>query len=238
METLDQSLYPAIFRRKSTRNYAEGPIPDEKLAALRAFLSQAVPLLPAERVAFEIQPHKGGAMKIAAYANHEAAAYLNLAFLLQQADLFLQQGGLGALWNATVRASKKECEGLDYVISLLFGTAKGSNARHSTEFTRKRREEIADKPEHPVVEAVRLAPSARNRQPWYLVCGESRIDFYCKKGGFLENTVLRGLNWIDMGIAVCHAALALQQGGHTPAAEIRQDAPDKDGFLYMLTLNY
>ena len=239
MNSLNHSIYPAIFKRKSTRSYRDSPIPDEMLDRLRAFIPEAVPLLLSEQAAFEIQQHKGNTMKIAAYAKNEAASFINLAFMLQQMDLFIQTNGMGALWNATVRPIKKQYGGLTYGICLIFGMAQGSPVRTSkSEFDRKQPEEISDHPAFPFVEAVRLAPSARNRQPWYLKCKEGHIDFYCRKGGLIDNTLLKGLHWFDIGIAVCHAALALQEEGFSPTAAMGNDAPDKDGYRYGIGLSY
>ena len=64
------------------------------------------------------------------------------------------------------------------------------------------------------------------------------MDFYCKKGGLLDKTLFKNLNWLDMGIAVCHAALALRQEGFTPNVFIKYDAPGKDGYDYCVSLNY
>lgn len=239
MKALDLSIYPAIFNRKSTRSYSDNPISEDKLDRLRAFMSEVIPLLPSEQAAFEIQPHKGNTMKIAAYAKNEAAPFINLAFMLQQMDLFIQASGMGALWNATVRATKKQHAGLPYAICLVFGIAKESPVRmNASQFDRKQPEEISNKPELPMVEAVRLAPSARNRQPWYLVCEESQTDFYCRKGGLIDNTLLKGLQWFDIGIAVCHAVLALQKEGFAPTAVMRPEAPDKEGYIYGISLNH
>ena len=239
MQPIDRSIYPAIFKRKSTRSYRDTPIPEDMLSRLRSFITEAVPLFPSEQIAFEIQPHKGSEMKIAAYAKNEPAALMNLAFMLQQMDLFMQSNGIGALWNATVRAAKKQVRGLPYGICLVFGIAKGQPIRTSiSEFERKTSGEISNKPDIPLVEAVRLAPSARNRQPWFLYCEEGCVDFYCRKGGLIDNTLLKGLHWFDIGIAVCHAVLLLQQEGFEPTAVMRSDRADKDGYIYCVSLNY
>lgn len=239
MEILNHSIYPAIFSRRSTRNYSGIPVPADLLDRLGAFMANVVPLFPTEQAAFEIQPHKGNTMKIAAYAKSGAASFMNLAFMLQQMDLFIQENGMGAVWNATVRASKKQYHGLSYVICLVFGMAKGSSMRtKSDQFNRKQVQEISNRPELSWVEAVRLAPSARNRQPWQLVCGERTVDFYCKEGSFLGNLLLKDLHWLDIGIAVCHAVLSLQQEGDRPVAAVRHDAPYQEGYIYGVSLNY
>lgn len=239
MKSLNHSIYPAVFNRQSTRRYSDSPISKDRLNRLRAFMPEVIPLLPSEQTAFEIQPHKGNTMKIAAYAKNEATSFINAAFMLQQMDLFIQTNGMGALWNATVRATEKQHQGLPYGICLVFGMSKESPVRMSIgQFERKQPDEISNKPELPLVEAVRLAPSARNRQPWYLTCKEGSIDFYCRKSSFIDNTLLKGLHWFDIGIAVCHAALALQQEGFSPTAIMRPDAPDKEGYIYGISLNY
>lgn len=62
------------------------------------------------------------------------------------------------------------------------------------------------------LEAVRLAPSAVNRQPWrVVVCGD-RVHFYEKK-----NKARTEDGWdvqkVDLGIALCHFALAARESG-------------------------
>ncbi len=238
MEFLHHLIYPTIFTRKTTRNFNNSPIPQDALDRLRAFTAEVVPIFPSERAAFEILPHKGKTMKISAYAKHDVISLINMAFMLQQMDLFIQTIGMGAQWNATVSAAQKQYQELPYVISLVVGVSKEAPARTSAaQFIRKQASEISNKPELPFIGAVRLAPSSRNRQLWYLACGEKSIDFYCRKGGFISNTILKNLNWLDMGIAVCHAVLALQQDGHTPNAVIKHDAPDKEGYSYCVSLD-
>lgn len=76
----------------------------------------------------------------------------------------------------------------------------------------------ADDPFRPVLEAVRRAPSATNKQPWRLVRDGERWDFYLQrtKGygkGSLLFTALRiaDLQRVDLGIAMCHFQLATEE---------------------------
>lgn len=64
-----------------------------------------------------------------------------------------------------------------------------------------------------ILETVRLAPSAVNKQPWRLVvCGDT-VHFYEKKSkGFLSDAV-GDMQKIDLGIALCHFALSAKQQG-------------------------
>lgn len=83
---------------------------------------------------------------------------------------------------------------------------------------------------YPALEAVRLAPSARNRQPWRVLRDGKRVHFYkdtsCGRGSGYD------MQEIDMGIAMCHFALAAADDGNagsfswkTPYIEA---APDCD----------
>ncbi len=64
-----------------------------------------------------------------------------------------------------------------------------------------------------VLEAVRLAPSAVNKQPWRVVLAGGKAHFYEKRSqGYVS-----GNGWdiqkIDMGIALCHFALTAEACG-------------------------
>ncbi len=60
---------------------------------------------------------------------------------------------------------------------------------------------------HPL-EMVRLAPSAVNKQPWRVIVADRTAHFYLKRNkGFAHEGKL-DMQQIDMGIALCHFALA------------------------------
>lgn len=69
--------------------------------------------------------------------------------------------------------------------------------------------ERAGKLQQPL-EAVRLAPSAVNRQPWRAVVTEDAVHFYVKK---LMGVAVPAMQRIDMGIAMCHFALTAEELG-------------------------
>lgn len=61
------------------------------------------------------------------------------------------------------------------------------------------------------LEAVRLAPSAVNKQPWRAVVRDNAVHFYLKRSkGFGHGSGL-DMQKIDMGIALCHFALAAKE---------------------------
>jgi len=61
------------------------------------------------------------------------------------------------------------------------------------------------------LEMVRLAPSAVNRQPWRIVVTDGSVHFYLRRGKFGAGTF--DMQKIDLGIALCHFALAAEERG-------------------------
>ena len=92
--------------------------------------------------------------------------------------------------------------------------------------------EIAD-----LIEMVRWAPSAVNKQPWRVVVTDRGFHFYEKhdKGYISEKT--GDLQKIDVGIALCHFVMGLEEQGEKP--EVVIDDPElriPDGAEYVATV--
>ncbi len=71
--------------------------------------------------------------------------------------------------------------------------------------TRERAGKLADP-----LEAVRLGPSAVNKQPWRVVLTEDAAHFYVKK---VKGIPVPSMQKIDLGIALCHFALTAEDLG-------------------------
>ena len=86
------------------------------------------------------------------------------------------------------------------------------------------------------LEAVRLAPSAVNKQPWRCVCCGDKVHFYEKRSkGYVS-----GNGWdlqkIDLGIALCHFELAAKECGLEVSLEIADPAiPVPENTQYIAT---
>lgn len=92
-------------------------------------------------------------------------------------------------------------------------------------FTKPLTPEKADALRLPL-EAVRLAPSAVNKQPWRVVLADGCAHFYLQRSkGFARSGVL-DMQMIDMGIALCHFELCAAECGL--AVEFMQLAPAPD----------
>lgn len=64
-----------------------------------------------------------------------------------------------------------------------------------------------------VLEAVRLAPSAVNKQPWRAVTDKNAVHFYLKRNKGFVSDAAGDMQKIDLGIALCHFALAAKESG-------------------------
>lgn len=64
-----------------------------------------------------------------------------------------------------------------------------------------------------VLEIVRWAPSAVNKQPWRVVADGDAAHFYLKRTKGFISEAAGDMQKIDLGIALCHFALAAQESG-------------------------
>ena len=84
------------------------------------------------------------------------------------------------------------------------------------------------------LEAVRLSPSAVNKQPWRVVLRDGAAHFYEKRNrGFTKDDGW-DLQKIDMGIAMCHFALTAAEAGTELSFQIRDpEIPTPDDTVYI-----
>lgn len=73
------------------------------------------------------------------------------------------------------------------------------------------------------LEMVRLAPSAVNKQPWRVVISDNTAHFYLKRSLDSGNEGKPDMQKIDMGIALCHFALAAKE--NNLSIEFVQECP-------------
>lgn len=64
-----------------------------------------------------------------------------------------------------------------------------------------------------ILEMVRFAPSAVNKQPWRLVLRDNSVHFYLKRSRNFSHSERLDMQMIDMGIALCHFELAANAAG-------------------------
>lgn len=175
-------------------------------------------------------------------AREDPESLFNLGYSCQRLVLQLTAQDLGTCWlgffpnREALAAALDPEEGLTLRVLI----AWGARVRDNTPEKRGRRkapERIAffsgdREPRYPwrtVLEAVRWAPSALNRQPWRLLFTPNAIHLYSR------SCLLAGsYTPIDMGIALSHLELACEQlavSGHA----VQGEHPQRRGWQYWIS---
>jgi nitroreductase len=242
-----QGLYAEISQRMSVRDYRPGELDSEDLGKIEegrkslAALDDSAALLrviPAEKagVSFGHAPYC-----LCSYAKDDDDARLNASFLLQEMSLYLSTLGFGSCWVGMAKPKNgfPEYEGLPFFKLLVFGKAAGAYRRESvSQFKRKTLSEITDIQDGAkVLEAVRLAPSAINRQGWKLYGEGTKIRLYMANNNFLVKKLMDPLTIADAGIALCHLWIAAKAlGVFRASGKETEGLPHIKGFSYVRTI--
>ncbi|MFO7636296.1 MAG: nitroreductase family protein [Clostridia bacterium] len=106
------------------------------------------------------------------------------------------------------------------MVDTLFKSLAGSGGRKSwneiffqDQFTLPLPQEKVPEYKDPL-EAVRLAPSASNKQPWSVVYGREAFHFYKNEADSYGKSLGMDIQMVDMGIATCHFDLVMREQGH------------------------
>lgn len=242
-------LYQAIFHRKSIRKFDMKLLPQDTISKLQEYVSRLKPL--DNNIHYEIDYLETDDVKnllpikaphyICLYSQKVDNYLMNAGFLLQQIDLYFSVNNVGSCWVGMARPSKGVPlvkNGLDFVIMLAFGnTSERIHRADSSEFKRNRLTEISDiKGAEEILEAVRLAPSASNSQPWFFSGDIDEITVSRKKLGILRAPLYEKMNQIDIGIALCHLWLSFDQHGTGISYDFREAAAPS-GYEFMVEVN-
>ncbi len=87
------------------------------------------------------------------------------------------------------------------------------------------------------LENLRLAPSASNKQPWRVLRDDDTAVFHFYLARALGYNLLRGVSLqdVDMGIAMCHFALTVQEAGGSGQWVTDTGAPGTTSFDYIVS---
>jgi nitroreductase len=228
-------LYDYISKRKSVRKYTDEPLGIKAVSEILEFAGKAEPLHKEIKTQIKVVSKDEVNVFLPVRSPHylmmtsePREGYLeNAGFLLQQIDLFLSSKGYGSCYVGMALPTKetRRMSELEYVIVLAFGKpAEPLHRTERSEFKRKPLPEIANLSElmedidsfdavTDIMDSVRLAPSATNGQPWFMVPDAGKLDFYCEKPGLIKSIGYKKMNKIDMGIALCHCSLAASHAG-------------------------
>ncbi len=182
---------------------------------------------------------KGAQDYIAAIVENGEMNLEELGYVVEKLILYAASLELGTCWlGATFRRSEfaklvalKENETMPIVTPIGYPVAKKSVMGSFVRFVakssqRKPRKEIffnesfdralkeKDAKEYiEALEAVRLAPSASNKQPWRILKKGDAYHFYLMKNKGYAEKLGFDIQRIDMGIAMCHFEMVLQELG-------------------------
>jgi nitroreductase len=258
-------LFDAIFFRKSIRKYADHPLPPEVLETIRNLCGKSETLYEKIPIRVHIVEsgqdiqHLGGTL-IGNYTKVKAPHYLvvtseetdgyleNIGYALEHLILQLTSMGIGTCW---IGGMVKGCP-LDRIVPIdknhipvmviAFGAPFHEGELTANIVESKKRKEIKefvegamDKDLLRIMDSVRLAPSSMNSQPWRFSVKDSEIDVYARIRGFLGIQPLELLNRIDVGIALCHFAVASAHFS-MPFSFRRLSGRERDGLSYITTI--
>ena len=246
-------LYDMIFRRKSVRKYDQTALDQATLDSIlqrAGSLTSPLPAtLPAGQTAFRLLARsqiKGMAVKaphyLAIYAREGLVSRANAAFKLQQIGLWLSAQGIGSVWLGMPNPASdvKQADGLPFAIMLGLGhPAEELHRKSVSEFKRKALPEITNlRGMEDMLEAVRLAPPAVNRQPWYLTGCDPVLRLHYKSGRFISKAMLGDMPQFDAGIALCHLWLAAEKTSRFFSFALEQPPKEaRSGHTYVWTVN-
>lgn len=205
------NLYDAVFKRKSMRKFNDNlKISEEEMQLIRDKLTEIKPLADGIEVEFIIKRRQETNCKfnaeycILAYTQEKPLWKENIGYMLEQLDLYLTTLNIGCCWYGMGRTDEKELDGKRYAIMFSFGKSDEKDFRTDVkQFDRKNAAEICNgELPNKIANAVRLAPSACNSQPWHAEYIDNIIYVYRKRK--TDNVLTRALskyfNGFDMGI--------------------------------------
>lgn len=244
-------LYEAISKRKSIRKYDPTPLDEEILAKISEYLVNVKTLFPDIKTEMRIykQEEVKTIMPIKAphymlFFSEVKEGYLtNAGFMIQQVDLFLSSNGIGSCYLGMAKPTKevKKSTELEYIMMLAFGDpAEPVYRANISEFTRNTLPQISSNADNDdILEAARLAPSATNNQPWFFTGNSDIINVYCAKHNAIKAIMYEKLNKLDMGIALCHIAVAAEHFGKEITFEYSSTTQNRilNGYYFITKIN-
>ncbi len=228
------NLYASISQRRSCRKYDLTPLNQEMMGKIESAIMGFDPLFPESPLNWRFTNKVKGRFHV------EAPHYVIISgrgnqgemesagFLFEQLVLWFDAMELGCVWLGESKDAEVRLKG--DLIAIGFGSPTEPVHRTKEQFKRKPIDKITNVPDDVCMQAVHLAPSGMNTQPWYFERQADKIAIYKQK---LRPPIslFYKLSDIDMGIALCHYALACKEIGKRFHFLRSTALPDKAGFL-------
>lgn len=233
-------MYQAIFKRKSIRNFLSVSLESNVLEDINKYTETLAPFNTEIKTKIYIlndEKQVKGMFKVKAphylaITSETKENYLeNVGYILEQVVIYLTQKGIGTCWLGGSKP-KENIQEDNFVIMIAFGKANETLYRENiSEFKRKSISEISNLSQtNDMLEAIRLSPSAMNKQLWYFEFKENTIDVYRKN----DVKLFERMSKIDIGISMSHIYIAAQKEGRN--IEFSKDkSKEKSGYSYVTT---
>lgn len=239
----EKSVIETIKLRKSVRSYDNKPLSKEIIQKIENYINEIYnPFNKEIRIKLIEKSEYNKEFKLGTYGVIKGANYFlavsckdeefsleALGYTFEKLVLYCTSLGLGTVWlggtfnkgEFSKAMNLKDYEKLPIVSPVGYESDKkslisklmGNNNNKRKDFSEIFFDENFDTPLSKedagdyldVLEMVRLSPSALNKQPWRVLRKENKFHFYID----LKND----FNKIDIGIALCHFHLTLQEKG-------------------------
>lgn len=179
---------------------------------------------------------KGAKNFIAASIRREPRSLEQLGYVLEKGILYANSLGLGTCWLAgtfkrqefikTINLEEKEYlpvitpigyprDKRSFVDSFMRIAAGSKNRKEFKDlfFEGNWNSSLVNKEFSKALEMVRLAPSASNKQPWRVLVLGNKYNFYLDRNKGYGEALGYDVQKIDMGIAMCHFDVAMEELG-------------------------
>jgi nitroreductase len=243
--------YEEIFKRRSVRVYDETPLDKQTLDQIAKYIKNMKPLYRTIKTKIKIIDNIGESKIFATQPPHSAVLWsedkasqnMNAGYLIEQLSLYLTTLGLGSCIVAAHRP-KQEIIDTDnignYIIMLCFGKPAMEYLRYDNrQFIRKSKDNLLISGEYnDVTEACRVAPSAKNDQPWKLLNDNNKIHVYSLKIEKPSRPIYKTLDSIDIGILLYHLETAGRNNNMNGIFEFSPDGAKHapEGYYYIISM--
>ncbi len=229
-------LFNSISKRKACRNYISEPFSQLELEEVKEVIKSFEPLFPDVPLDYRFVTETKGMFHVKAphylviSGKGKEGEQENAGFIGQQLMLWLNARGLGGVWLGASRDASENRESSDIIV-IAFGKVEGSPNRELSEFKRKDISEITNDPEDKGIKAIHLAPSGINIQPWYFEKRDGKLLVYRQILKPPMSLVYK-LTKVDMGIALCHYAVASRHYGADFFFQVGKSTTEKKGYEF------
>ncbi len=223
-----KDYYDLLFKRKSVREY-DGNLTENDIQIIQDEIKELTPLVEGIRVETKLVPRTETTAKIGEYClliytEDKEFAMMNVGYMFEQLDLALMSHDIGVCWYGMGKAEEKNLNDLKFAIMLTIGKAKHEDYRSSLlDFKRKEIYEIWEGDFNQAVkEAVRVAPSAVNLQPWKFRSSLNKVAVFHNPNlmAKLVASMSTHFSLLDIGIVLCFFEIALTNKGFTFEREL------------------